>query len=80
MGWADEFERHYTGKFYGDEGPTEIISMYLEQLYEDPIALIKNDPRGFDFIVDLVRGTPIEKQKWFTGLSDAAKKFVLEQQ
>lgn len=79
VAWADEFDRPYTGRYYGDNGPTEIISMYLEALYHDPIHFAKVDPRGFDFIIDLVRGTPLEKQSWFTSLGSAERAFILEQ-
>lgn len=78
-GWADEFDTPYTGRVYSENGPTEVISMYLEALYHDPIHFAKVDPRGFDFIIDLVRGTPLEKQSWFTSLGGAERSFILEQ-
>lgn len=45
----------YVGKRYSD-GSTEVISMGLEKLYEDPIKFAETDPEYFDFIVGVLRG------------------------
>jgi len=73
--WADKFESAYTGKVYDFAG-TEITSMYTEQLYAAPLRFMKNDPEGFDFIIDLMRGVPVSKMKWYRNLSSANKKFL----
>ncbi len=55
----DKFQEPYTGKIYirdGVQNATEIISMGLEHMYEDPIAFATNDPDFFDFIFNLARG------------------------
>ena len=77
VSWEDKFWNKYQGKYYNGDG-SEIATMYMQQLYDDPIALIKADPEGFAFIVDTIRGVPIEKQKWFMELSSDMKKYVLE--
>lgn len=44
----------YSGKYYPDA--TEILSMGIQKLYEDPPSFAKNDPEYFKFIVGIVRG------------------------
>jgi hypothetical protein len=73
--WADKFESAYTGKVYNFPG-SEITSMYTEQLYAAPLRFMKNDPEGFDFIIDLMRGVPVSKMKWYRNLSSANKKYL----
>ena len=55
----------YCGKVYGeyptywggnDLNPTEIISMGVQRLVNDPIAFAKNDSEYFDFIIGLLHG------------------------
>jgi Phage Mu protein F like protein len=46
----------YVGKHYSF-GSTEIISMGLEQLYEDPISFAKTDPEYCAFIIGILDGT-----------------------
>jgi hypothetical protein len=54
------FVDNYMGKDYGVSGgrrpPTEIISMGVQELYLDPIALIKKDPQLFDFLIEVLHG------------------------
>ena len=45
----------YTGKEYPDKA-TEIVSMGLELLYEDPYNFAKADPEFFDFIMGILDG------------------------
>ena len=45
-----EAEPH-TGVIYSDES-TEIVSMELEQLFNNPVEFAVNDPRLFDFIIE----------------------------
>ena len=52
----DKFYSAYMGKVYGHRGPKEMVSMALEGLYKDPLALAKKDPETFDWIINLVRG------------------------
>lgn len=49
--WLDP----YMGKSYGRRA-TEIVSMGLEYMHNDPRRLATDDPDYFDFIFDLVRG------------------------
>jgi len=77
-GWADEFIEGYFGRVYNFEA-TEITSMYTEYLYADPATLMRLDPHGFDFIVNLWRGVPLEKQAWFLRLSETDRLWVLAQ-
>lgn len=44
----------YTGRFYHDG--TEIISMGVQRLNEDPVQFAKVDPEYFKFIVGILRG------------------------
>ncbi len=50
-----EHHAYYVGKNYGS-GHTEIISMGLEKLFENPLGMAKTDPEYFDFIIGLLRG------------------------
>ena len=45
---------YYTGKTYKDG--TEIISMLMETLWDNPAALAENDPEAFKFIIGYLRG------------------------
>jgi hypothetical protein len=51
---VDKWMRPYMGKVYPDES-TEILSMGLELMYRNPVALAKQDPDMFDFIYSVVR-------------------------
>ena len=51
-----EHRAYYVGKRYV-QGSTEVLSMGLEELYNNPVALAKNDPEFFRFIVGIIRGT-----------------------
>ena len=57
---ADSFPDAYAGKVYGNWngtiGATEILSMGLEYLFNDPVAFSVADPEYFDFIIGIVRG------------------------
>lgn len=75
VGWADQWMSKYTGKYYSS-GSTEVISMLTEELYADAYGLMLKDPRAFDFIIDTMRGVPVEKQAWFVELSAADKHFL----
>lgn len=51
----DKFMSPYVGKIYSD-GDTEVISMGIQYLYEDPDRLIAEDPDLFDLVIDILRG------------------------
>ena len=60
------FQRPYTGKVYRRGGSktqpgggitdTEVVSIGLEELYNDPVSMARLDPEFFNFIVGLIRG------------------------
>jgi len=51
----DRFITPYIGKNVSSKG-TEIITMGLQYMYEDPVRFAQADPDMFDFIYNLVRG------------------------
>lgn len=51
----DKFTDPYSGRIY-PHGSTEIISMGLEQMWENPARFAKNDPEYFDFIYTTLEG------------------------
>ena len=61
VGIEDEFKKAfaadgpYCGKYYGF-GATEILSMGMQQLYQDPVSFAKNDPEYFKLIIGILRG------------------------
>lgn len=44
----------YTGKQY--QGATEVLSVGLQHLYNDPVGFAKQDPDWFNFTVGILRG------------------------
>ena len=48
----------YTGKVYESNHATEVITTGMEWLYNDPVAFARDDPEFFEFIINLLRGTP----------------------
>lgn len=46
---------YYAGKRYPD-GDTEILSMGVEKLYEDPVGFAQADPEYFAFVLGILRG------------------------
>jgi SPP1 gp7 family putative phage head morphogenesis protein len=60
IAYKDEWESKggavYSGKVYPDHWEmTEILTMGMERLYNDPIGFAANDPDYFDFIIQLVQ-------------------------
>jgi SPP1 gp7 family putative phage head morphogenesis protein len=58
----DKFQDAYVGKIYGEQGKqyaTEVISMGVQYLYENPLQFAEADPEYFEFILHIVRG-----EKW----------------
>jgi hypothetical protein len=45
---------YYTGKTY--DGASEVISMGIEALFQDPVAFARTDPEYFKFLVGVLRG------------------------
>jgi hypothetical protein len=63
MGRKDHFDRafpqveaYYTGKDYGSRA-TEVLSMGLEKLYNDPVHFAQKDPEFFKFILGICDGS-----------------------
>lgn len=54
---CDRFIDCYMGKIYGHRS-TEILSMGLEYMYDDPIGFAQKDPTTFDFIFRIMKGLP----------------------
>ena len=52
--WKDKFIDPYMGKQYAGGRYTEIVSMGLEYLSHDPIALVAKDPEMFRFVWTLL--------------------------
>jgi hypothetical protein len=52
---ADHFVHAYMGKEYGSPNHSEMVSMGLQMLHDDPVGLAKRDPEYFDWIHALVR-------------------------
>lgn len=44
----------YTGKDYEGQPHTEILTMGIQRLYENPVRFAMKDPEFFDFIVELI--------------------------
>jgi len=52
-------EAHYAGKHY--PFATEVLSMGIEKLYDDPGGFAKNDPEYFNFVVGVLHGHLIKE-------------------
>jgi len=81
MGYEDFFFQKYSGRRYFSRGRlygTEIMSVYSEFLYADPALMMLRDPEGFDFMLNLWRGIPIQKHAWFKALPPNMQAWVLE--
>lgn len=50
----DMASAYYIGKVYPDGG-TEVLSMGIQKLYEDPATFIKRDPEFAQLIIDILR-------------------------
>ena len=51
----DKFIDKYMGKVYEFDS-TEVLSMGMEYIYNNPMKLMQKDPEMFDFIIDIIRG------------------------
>jgi len=54
MTWKDKFFHPYVGKFYDDA--TEITSMALEVMFNNPGMILDKDPEMLELILNLIRG------------------------
>lgn len=53
----DKFIDKYTGKEYGPSArASEVLSMGIQHLFEDPLGFAQKDPDHFEFIIDVLRG------------------------
>lgn len=50
----DEGSAYYTGKRYEGRSSTEIISMGVQTLYQDPVGFARKDPEYFDFMIGIL--------------------------
>ena len=55
-GSGDKIDALYAGK-HNKSGTTEILSMGVEGLYNDPIAFAQNDPEWFAFTLGVLDGS-----------------------
>lgn len=62
-GNKDEFDKafasdeaHYIGKTYRTNDATEVLTMGIQKIYEDPEYFAEKDPEYFNFIVGVLRG------------------------
>ena len=53
---ADKFPEAYCGKLYPNFHDTEIVSMGLQFMHDDPVRFAQKDPEYFDFIYDVMSG------------------------
>lgn len=56
VAWKDKFQHAYMGKHY--RNATELTSMGLEWLWDDPVSFMRKDPAMFDRIIGLLRRKP----------------------
>jgi hypothetical protein len=60
--WAERGGSPYAGKVYrgglDEANATEVLTMGLERLYDDPAAFARQDPDYFKFILRVLRPTP----------------------
>ena len=54
----DKFKDAYTGRLYPQGDASEILSMGVQYLYDDPIGFAQTDPAHFKFVVNTLRGFP----------------------
>jgi hypothetical protein len=51
----DKFKEPYIGKIYKEGDASEVISMGMQLLFDDPVKLARDDPSLFDFITTVLR-------------------------
>ncbi len=55
IGNKDEFQSSYTGKFYPQDA-SEVLSMGVQNLYEDPITFFEEAPKHFEYTLACLHG------------------------
>jgi len=68
LGWRDDFISAYQGRWYAtNKTGTEITSMALQHLHENPMMFARRDPELFDLIINLARGNrkAIVNSSWY---------------
>ena len=55
--WVDRGGDAYSGKDYGERA-TEILTMGIERLHDDPIKFYRSDPEYFEFVVKTLQNLP----------------------
>lgn len=59
-GYKDKFIDHYVGKIYdfdkAGEAGTEVVSMGMQYMYDDPIEFYRKDPEHFKLMYAILRG------------------------
>ncbi len=62
IGYDDDFRKffgdagRYAGKKYTDQNASEILSMGLQALYEDPVGFAQKDPEYAKYVIGVLRG------------------------
>ena len=54
----DKFKDPYTGVVYNKKAESEILSMSMMYLYDDPVHFAETDPELFKFAINMLRGYP----------------------
>ena len=54
----DKFEDPYSGVVYNKKAESEILSMSMGYLYDDPVHFAETDPELFKFAINILRGYP----------------------
>jgi hypothetical protein len=54
--YEDKWDQSYTGKWYGHNAATEVLSMGVEEFFSDPAAFLNKDPQHFYFTLAALTG------------------------
>jgi len=52
----DQWDNAYSGKWYGEGASTEVLSMGVQRLFDDPRGFFYNDPQHFYFTLTALSG------------------------
>ncbi len=56
QGTPDKFIDGYSSKRYSGDGSSELLSMGMQHMYEDPVRFARADPSHFDYTYRVVKG------------------------
>lgn len=56
IGVRDSFIGKYVGKKYPHDRATEVLTMGMEYLWNDPVKFMNDDPDHFEYVLDAIRG------------------------